>query len=126
MLIRLKSKQRMALTRVKTRIGSAIECEFKMPGTVVDARQCFIEFDGSGWQLRQESRTQPTYVNGKPQSYTTLRHRAKVTFSDGTGFQLISEAELEREQKFRRNMLTLLGLGVAAGIVAAIVMVFLF
>ena len=124
MLVRLKSKQRMPLTRVKTRIGSAIECEFKMPGTVVDSRQCFIEFDGTGWQLRQESRAQPTYVNGRPESYTSLRHGAKVTFSDGSGFQLISESELERDQKFRRNMLTLLGLGVAAGVVAAIVLTF--
>ncbi|MEZ6130070.1 MAG: FHA domain-containing serine/threonine-protein kinase [Planctomycetaceae bacterium] len=122
---RLKTPERFALTRVKTRIGTAPECEIRMPDTVVDERQCYIEYDGTGWQLRQESRSQPTFVDGKAQSYATLRHRSKVTFRDGSGFELISESEQERDRKFRQQMWILLGLGVLAGIVAAAVMMFL-
>ena len=119
---RLKSKQKVPLTRVKMRVGAAIECEVKIPGSVIDSRQCYIEYDGSAWQLRQESRSQPTFVNGKPESYTTLRHGSKITFSDGNGFLLENAEQAKINQKFRRNMFLLLGLGVAAGVIAVIVM----
>lgn len=117
---RLKSKQSIPLTRVKTRIGTANECEIKFPGSVADSRQCFIEYDGSSWQLRQESRSQPTFVNGKPESYTTLKHGSKVTFSDGNGFVLLNADQAAIDQKFRRNLLLLLALGLGAGVIAAI------
>jgi len=116
----LKSKQSTPLTRVKTRIGSANECEIKLPGSVVDSRQCFIEYDGTSWQLRQESRSQPTFVNGKPESYTTLKHGSKITLSDGNGFVLLNADQALEAQKFRRNLLLLLGLGLSAGVIAAI------
>lgn len=122
MIRRLKSHETVPLTRVKNRVGTAQECEIRMPDTVVDERQCYIEFDGTGWQLRQESRAQPTFVNGRAQSYASVRHGSKVTFRDGSGFQLICEPELERDRKFRQQMLILLGLGVLGGIIAAVTM----
>lgn len=117
---RLKSNQSVPLTRVKTRLGSAIECEIKCAGSVIDSRQCYIEYDGTSWQLRQESRSQPTFVDGKPESYTTLKHGSKITFSDGNGFVLLNADQAEVDQKYRRNMLLLLGLGLGAGVIAAI------
>lgn len=119
---RLKSDRHLQLTRVKTRVGTAAECEIKMPGTVVDSRQCYIEYDGTSWQLRQESRSQPTFVNGKPQSYTALKHGSKITFSDGSGFHLLNATEAAQNKKTRSTMFLLLGLGIAAGIVAVVVM----
>lgn len=123
----LKSQQKksLPLTRVKTRVGSAVECEIKIQDSVVDSRQCYLEYDGNAWQLRQESRSQPTFVNGKPQTFTALRHGSKVTFSDGSGFQLLNADDAQRDKAFRRNLMLLLGLGIAAGIVAAIAMTFL-
>ena len=115
---RLKSKQQCTLTSVKTRVGTAPECEVAMVGSVVDERQCFIEFDGSMWQLKHESRSQPTFVNGNAEVFIELRHRSRVTFSDGSGFDLLSESELDAEQMRRRALLLLLALGFGAGIVA--------
>lgn len=124
-LRRLKSKQQFRITRVKTRIGVSDECEVKMPGTSVDRRQCYIEFDGANWLLHQESRNEPSYVNGRPAVHTELRHRAKITFSDGSGFEFFNEGDLAKDQKFRQNLLLLLGLGVVAGLVAVAAMSFM-
>jgi len=123
---RLKSKQQHTLTSVKTRVGKAPECEVPMHGTIVDDRQCTIEHDGSKWQLKQESRNQPTFVNGNAEAFTELRHRSKVTFSDGSGFELLSESELVAEQKRRKALLMVLALGFGAGIVAVLSAVFFF
>lgn len=91
----------------------------------VDARQCYIEYDGRSWMLHQESRSQPTFVNKKPATHTELRHRSRVTFSDGSGFELISESDLEKQRKFRRSLLLLLGLGAVAGLLAVVLLQFL-
>ena len=123
---RLKSKQQCTLTSVKTRVGTAPECEVAMVGSVVDERQCFIEFDGSMWQLKHESRSQPTFVNGNAEVFIELRHRSRVTFSDGSGFDLLSESELDAEQMRRRALLLLLALGFGAGIVAVLSAAFIF
>nr|AKB95219.1 serine/threonine protein kinase [uncultured bacterium] len=119
---RLQTNQQIRITRVKTRIGTSAECELQMHGTVADPRQCYVEYDGSRWQLHQESRKQPTFVNGKPETFKELKHRSKVTFSDGSGFELIDQEEGTREQKRRRALLILLGLGALSGIAAAIIM----
>jgi len=123
---RLKSKQQRMLTSVKTRVGKAPECEIAMPATIVDDRQCTIEYDGSKWQLKQESRAQPTFVNGSAEAFVELRHRSKVTFADGSGFELISESELAAEQKRRRALIMILALGFGAGIVAVLSAVLVF
>ncbi|MDG2130341.1 MAG: FHA domain-containing serine/threonine-protein kinase [Fuerstiella sp.] len=123
---RLKSKQLREMTSVKTRVGTAHECEITMTGTVVDERQCSIEFDGGRWQLKQESKTQPTFVNGDAEVFVELRHRSRVTFSDGSGFELLSESELAAEQKRRNALLLVLALGFGAGIVAVLSAALLF
>ncbi|MEZ6123808.1 MAG: FHA domain-containing serine/threonine-protein kinase [Planctomycetaceae bacterium] len=119
---RLKSTQQIPLTRVKSRVGRSPECEIKMPASRIDARQCFIEFNGSEWHLRQESRSQPTFVNGKAETFARLRHGSRITFSDGTGFDVICEEDRNRTQKSRWTLILLLTLGVAAGIVAAVLL----
>ncbi|MCA9084683.1 MAG: protein kinase [Planctomycetaceae bacterium] len=114
----LKSKRQIDVSRVKTRIGTAEECEIRLADSVADARQCYIEYAGSRWQLHQESRSQPTFVNGHPEIYIDLRHRSKVTFADGTGFEFLNEEELVKERRLRRNLLLLLLSGFVVGMAA--------
>ncbi len=116
---RLKTKQSFPLKRVKTRIGTSDECEVKMRGTVIDKRQCYLEYDGSSWKLHQESHSQPTFVNGKPAAHIEVRHGSKISFSDGSGFEMISVSDMEKSQSFRRNALLLLALGALAGAAVA-------
>ncbi len=118
----LKSKRQVSVTRVKTRIGAATECELQLPGTAIDSRQCYVEYDGAGWQLHQESRRHPTFVNGKPESHKELKHRFQVTFSDGSGFELVQLSEIGAAKKRRRRMLIVVSLAAVAAITTVIVM----
>lgn len=122
---RLKSRQQFRVTRVKTRVGSASECEVRISGDAVDQRQCYIEYDGNKWTLHQESRTKPTYVNGKAAVHAELRHGAQITFSDGSGFEFLSEEAAARDRRIRRQLLMLLGLGALAGLITVAIMSFL-
>ncbi|MCA9047152.1 MAG: protein kinase [Planctomycetaceae bacterium] len=120
----LKTRQKYDITRVKTRIGTAEECEIRLQDSVADSRQCYIEYAGSRWNLRTESLSQPTFVNGHPETFVELRHGSKVTFTDGSGFELLSEGEIARERKFRRNLLLLLLAGFLTGtaVIAALLL----
>lgn len=114
-LKRLKGRGTTAVTRVKTRIGTSSECEFKMSGTVCDARQCSIEFDSGRWHLKQESKDQLTYVNGKAAHFAELKHGSKITFKDGSGFQFLNDGEAARRSALRRKWLLFATLGVITG-----------
>lgn len=118
----MQSKRSMPLTRVKTRIGTSAECEIRLTGSVAEGRQCYIEFDGKDWKLHQESRKTPTFVNGRNETHKTLKHGSVITFSDGTGLRLVSRQEQESEKKRRKTLLFLLGLGIAAGVIAVAAM----
>ena len=84
----LADGQQIPLTTVRTRIGAAAECQLRPVGTACDERQCTLEFDGTGWKLKQESRSCPTFVDGQLQSYADLRPGTRLTFPDGKGFLL--------------------------------------
>ena len=117
-LVRLTNNQRIALTRVKTRIGKSGECEVPMHGTCVDDRQCYVEFADNQWKLHQESKAQPTFVNGESQFHVTLKHGATITFSDGSGFRLVN-ADQEARSVVRRRKLVLFGAFLAVAALAA-------
>ena len=55
-------------------------------------------------------------MNGNAAAHEELRHRSKITFSDGSGFEFLSESDLEKDARFRRNLLLVLALGAVAGI----------
>lgn len=114
-LKRLKARGKTAIQRVKTRVGTASECEMKMLGTICDARQCTIEFDGHRWRLKQESRDQATYVDGKPTHTAELKHGSKVTFKDGSGFQLLNDQVAASQAATRRKWIIMGLLGVITG-----------
>ncbi|MCR9200244.1 MAG: protein kinase [Planctomycetaceae bacterium] len=94
----VKSGRTMTLNRVKTRIGTAGECEVRMHGTVADSRQCTVEYENGRWVMRQESRKVPTFVNGKSESFRELVHGSVISFSDGNSLKLISKDELEKAE----------------------------
>lgn len=120
----LNSHRKISLVRVKNRVGTSAECEIPLPGTCSDERQCTIDFDGRTWRLNQESRSQPTFVNGSPQTFAEIEHGDKVTLSDGNGFQVISAVALARDRKRQRQLL--IALGVLGGIVSAAAAVWFF
>ena len=62
----------------------------------------------------------PFTKSGKAEAYATLQHGSKITFSDGSGFELLSESGSESDDRFRRNLWLVLGLGAAGGLAAAI------
>lgn len=95
----VKSGRTMPLSRVKTRIGTADECEIRMHGTVADSRQCNVEFENGRWVMRQESRKVPTFINGKSESFKELAHGSVISFSDGNSLKLVSKEELERTEE---------------------------
>jgi len=120
-LRRLKTNQQLPVTRVKTRIGTSAECELKLTGTCSDERQCVIEYDGSTWRLKQESKSQPLFVDGKPQTFAELKHGSKVTLADGSGFVLLNdEQHARRRQLLKRRLLTAAGLVTTAAIAATV------
>ncbi|MEZ6063967.1 MAG: FHA domain-containing serine/threonine-protein kinase [Planctomycetaceae bacterium] len=120
-LRRLKTRQQISVTRVKTRIGTATECELPMHGSCSDERQCVIEFTGDEWHLKQESKAQPTFVDGKPQTFAKLKHGSKVTFADGSGFVLLNVDLDARRLSRRRRLLAWLVPSALAAIAAAVV-----
>lgn len=114
-LKRLKARGATAIKRVKTRVGTSPECEFKMSGTVCDSRQCTIEYDGNSWQLKQESKDQLTFVNGKAAHFAELKHGSKITLKDGSGFLFLNDSEAARQSAVRRKWLLFTALGVITG-----------
>lgn len=114
-LKRLKGRGSTPVKRVKTRIGTSSECEFKMSGTVCDTRQCTIEFSGTSWQLKQESKDQPTFINGKAAHVAELKHGSKITFQDGSGFRFLNDSEAAKQSSARKKLLLFTAMGILTG-----------
>ncbi|MFY9253852.1 MAG: protein kinase [Fuerstiella sp.] len=121
----VKSKRQTPINRVKTRIGTAAECEVKLNGSAVDDRQCYVEFDGVGWKFHQESRKHATFVNGKSEAHKDVKHKSKITFADGNGFELICLPELEAASKRKRTMLIVLAVAAVAATATVLAMSYL-
>ena len=95
-------KKRASLVRTRNAIGSGPGADFRLTEPGVDVIQCWIEFDGQQWQLRQESKTHPTYVNGRVEAYCALRHGSRLTFGRKSGFRLVY---VPQEQLNRRRLI---------------------
>ena len=115
-------KQRVPLVKSRNLVGSGYSADVRVPEEKVDATQCWIEFSGQNWQLRQESRIHPTYVNGSAEAYCQLRHGSRLSFGGKVQLRLIN---LTQEQDHRRRLtiaLTLIVLASAAGAAAFFLM----
>jgi len=101
----LGTKRQVALMKARTSIGSAHGADvLLLREDGVDSVQCWLEYDGQHWKLHQESRTLPTYVNGKVEALCALNHGSKITFGSKMGVQLLS---LQQEAKNRKRLISL-------------------
>ena len=114
----LGQKNRQPLTKSRTSIGSDPSADVIIEGATVDRIQCWLEFDGQYWQLRQQSMSYPTYLNGRVASFGPVRHGDRLTFEGKIGFRLIDINQSDaNSQKLQTAVLLLLVLSaVGAGV----------
>ena len=102
----LGTRRQVPLVKSRTSIGSAHGADLLLlRDDGVDAVQCWLEYDGQDWKLHQESKTLPTYVNGKVEALCTLYHESKITFRGKAGVRLIS---IPQAAKNRKRLISLL------------------
>lgn len=100
----LGTKRFVSIYKAQVSIGSSQGVDVYLQRDIgVDSLQCRLEFDGKQWTLRQESRIQPTYVNGKVEAMCTLSHGSKLTFGGKDGLILINTIQSSKN----RNRLVL-------------------
>lgn len=90
---------RLPLTKGRNIVGSSPAADIVIDARTVDQVQCWLEYDGRNWQLKQQSMLHPTFVNGRAASYGQLDHGDVVTFGGKAGFRLISLAQAERNRQ---------------------------
>jgi eukaryotic-like serine/threonine-protein kinase len=105
----LGTKRFFSIFKPQVSIGSSqgVDC-YLQRDIGVDSLQCRLEFDGKQWRLHQESRTQPTYVDGKVEAMCTLSHGSAITFGGKDGVKLIDTTQTAVHRK--RLALALIGL----------------
>ncbi len=109
----LGDKRQIGLAKSRVTIGSGHGVDvILLQETGVDELQCRLEYDGQNWMLHQESKTHPTWVDGKVEAYCTLRHGSKLTFGGKAGLRLVSLPQEIRKRK--RLMQLLIGLAAVA------------
>lgn len=95
------NQHRIPLVRIRNSVGSGSTAEIRVQESGVDSVQCWIEYDGTHWNLRQESKSRPTYVNGSAEAYCILKHGARLSFGGKAQVRLIN---LAQEQANRRRL----------------------
>ncbi len=116
----LGTKRFVSIYKAQVSIGSSQGVDVYLQKDIgVDSLQCRIEFDGKQWILRQESKTKPTYVDGKVEAMCTLSHGSAITFGEKEGVRLINTIQSAKNRN--RRVLILTGavvLLVAGGLIA--------
>ncbi len=107
------SKHRIPLVKSRNSLGSGASADVRIMEPAVDSLQCWIEYDGQQWQLRQESKSRPTYVNGSVEAYCKLKHGSRLTFGGKTQVRLISLSQ--EQENHRRLNLALTGSAILTG-----------
>lgn len=101
----LGTRRQFALMKARTSIGSERGADvLLLREDGVDSIQCWLEYDGKHWKLHQESKTLPTYVNGKVEALCSLNHGSRITFRARMGVQLVS---LHQAAKNRKRLISL-------------------
>lgn len=98
-------KKTFPLVKGRTSIGTNGNADVRVSEAGVDSIQCWLEHDGQNWQLRQESKQKPTYVNGSIEAYCTLKHGSRLSFGGKSVLTLIN---LPQQQKNRKRLLQFL------------------
>ncbi len=119
----LGTKRFVSIYKADVSIGSSQGVDvYLQSDSGVDSRQCRIEFDGRHWILRQESKTKPTYVNGKVEAMCTLSHGSKLTFGGPDGIMLVNTIQATRNRNRLVLALVCIAVLIAVGGVIAWVM----
>ena len=110
-------KSRLPIMRARTSVGRSHEADIVISEGSLDEIQCFLEFDGTQWQLKQQSHAFPTYLNGRVASFGPIRHGDRVTFGGKSGFRLIN---INQADPSKLRLALLLTIACVMGIGAAI------
>ncbi len=116
------SKHRIPLVKSRNLVGSGNSADVRVQEDGVDAVQCWIEYDGQRWQLRQESRSRPTYVNGSVEAYCSLSHGSKLSFGGKTKLRLVNLTTEQTNKKRTSIAMTLLLIIIAIVVVTWLAM----
>jgi hypothetical protein len=103
-------------------VGSGYSADVRVSEEKVDTTHCWIEFNGQNWQLRQESRIHPTYVNGSAEAYCQLKHGSRLSFGGKVQLRLINLTQEQDSHRRRMIVLTLLIIASLAGAAAFFLM----
>lgn len=115
-------KQRISLVKSRNLVGSGYSADVRVSEEKVDTTHCWIEFNGQNWQLRQESRIHPTYVNGSAEAYCQLKHGSRLSFGGKVQLRLINLTQEQDSHRRRMIVLTLLIIASLAGAAAFFLM----
>lgn len=113
----IRSRRKTSLKNARCRVGTASDCEIRISGRSCDEYQCRLEFDGTSWNLKQESLTNPTFVDGELTPYTKLKPGSRLTFQDETGFVLRHVTHGPHQSFFSEIPKSYLAAGVSAAVV---------
>jgi serine/threonine protein kinase len=114
----IKGTRKISLVKTRNSIGSGPAANIRINEDGVDAIQCWIEYDGQRWQLRQESKIRPTYVDGSVEAYCALRHGSRLTFGGKTGLRLISIAAKQRNRRLLlKTLIAVAGLALVVALI---------
>ncbi len=95
----LGQSARQPLTKSRTSVGTDPTADIIIDAPGVDRVHCWLEWDGNVWQLKQQSMTQPTYLNGRVASFGPVPHGSKLTFGGKQGLRLINIAQAEQQRQ---------------------------
>lgn len=102
--------RRVPLVKSRISVGAGGSADIRVDEQRVDAVQCWIEYDGTHWQFRQESKSHPTYVNGSAEAYCKLEHGTRLSFGGKTQLRMINLAQEERNRRRLIVLVTTLAL----------------
>jgi serine/threonine-protein kinase len=108
------NKHRIPLVKSRNSVGSSGSADIRVSDGKLDSIQCWIEYDGTRWQLRQESKSHPTYVNGSTEAYCALKHGSRLSFGGKVQLRLIN---LTQEQDRRRRLMITLTVSLLTSVV---------
>jgi eukaryotic-like serine/threonine-protein kinase len=98
----LNDQRVFPITVSEVSVGSASKADIVLPKSSADSIQCWIEYDGTGWRFRQESKSVVSLVNGSAEAYAELQHGSRIKFLDGSGVRLVNIAAQAASRRRRR------------------------
>ncbi|MBL8819067.1 MAG: protein kinase [Planctomyces sp.] len=103
--IDVNTGERHPLLKSQIAIGIGSEADLILRDSQMEPIQCVIEYDGTNWKFRQESKKFPTFVNGNAEAYAPLGHKSLLRFAGGTQIRLVHLPSVQQSLRRRRRLL---------------------